>query len=101
MRLADSRRIARRKSFSARSGIAPRRYMPPAAWRARRIGSSCTQPRARPYFLPVECAEVVKARYDRRGAVKRTTEAIERDLAALIKHGNDIRRDSAELSRTA
>ena len=33
--------------------------------------------------------------------MKRTNEAIERDLAALIKHGNDLRRDSAELSRTA
>jgi hypothetical protein len=32
--------------------------------------------------------------------MKRTNEAIERDLAALIKHGNDLRRDSAELSRT-
>ena len=33
--------------------------------------------------------------------MKRTNEAIERDLAALIKHGNDLRRDSAELNRTA
>ena len=33
--------------------------------------------------------------------MKRTNEAIERDLAALIKHGNDLRRDSAELSRAA
>jgi hypothetical protein len=33
--------------------------------------------------------------------VKRTTEAIERDLANLISHGNDLRRDSAELSRAA
>jgi hypothetical protein len=37
----------------------------------------------------------------RREAVKRTTEATERDLAALIKQGNDLRSDSAELSRTA
>ena len=33
--------------------------------------------------------------------MKRTNEAIEHDMAALIKHGNDLRRDSAELSRTA
>ena len=33
--------------------------------------------------------------------MKRTNQAIERDLAALIKSGNDLRRDSAELSRTA
>jgi hypothetical protein len=33
--------------------------------------------------------------------MKRTNEAIERDMAALIKHGNGLRRDSAELSRTA
>ena len=33
-------------------------------------------------------------------AVKRTPESIERDLAALIKHGNDLRRDSVELRRT-
>jgi hypothetical protein len=33
--------------------------------------------------------------------MKRTAEAIERDLAALIKHGNDLRRESAELGRTA
>jgi hypothetical protein len=36
-----------------------------------------------------------------RKAVKRTTEAIERDVAALINRGNDLRRESAELSRTA
>jgi hypothetical protein len=33
--------------------------------------------------------------------VKRTTEAIERDVAALIKRGNALRHESAELSRTA
>jgi hypothetical protein len=33
--------------------------------------------------------------------VTRTTEALERDLAALIKRVNDPRRDSAELNWTA
>ena len=33
--------------------------------------------------------------------MKRTTEAIERDLAALIKHSRDLRDESAELNRTA
>jgi hypothetical protein len=33
-------------------------------------------------------------------AVKRTPGTIERDLATLIKHGNDLRRDSVELRRT-
>ena len=33
--------------------------------------------------------------------VKRTTEAIERDLAALIKHSRDLRDESVELNRTA
>ena len=33
--------------------------------------------------------------------MKRTTEAIERDLAAVIKHSHDLRDESAELNRTA
>ena len=33
--------------------------------------------------------------------MKRTTEAIERDVAALIKHSRDLRDASAELNRTA
>jgi len=33
--------------------------------------------------------------------MRRTTEAIERDLAALIKHSNDLRREAEELNRTA
>jgi hypothetical protein len=34
-------------------------------------------------------------------AVKRTPDAITRELAGLIKQGNDLRRDSLELGRTA
>jgi hypothetical protein len=33
--------------------------------------------------------------------MRRTTEAIERDLAALIKHGYDLRHDADELNQTA
>ena len=33
--------------------------------------------------------------------MKHTSEAIERDVAALTTHGNDLRHESAELSRTA
>ena len=33
--------------------------------------------------------------------MRRTTEAIERDLAALIKHSNDLRRQAEESNRTA
>ena len=33
--------------------------------------------------------------------MKRTTEAIERDLAALIKHSADLRREAKELNRTS
>jgi hypothetical protein len=43
----------------------------------------------------------LKAAHDRREAVNRTSEAIERDLAELIKRGNDLKRESAELSRAA
>ena len=34
-------------------------------------------------------------------AVKRTPDAITRELAGLIKQGNDLRRDSLESGRTA
>ena len=33
--------------------------------------------------------------------MKQTSEAIERDVAALTTHGNDLRHESAELGRTA
>jgi hypothetical protein len=33
--------------------------------------------------------------------VKQTSNAIERDVAALTTHGHDLRRESAELRRTA
>ena len=33
--------------------------------------------------------------------MKRTTEAIDRESAALIKHSHDFRRDAEELHRTA
>ena len=33
--------------------------------------------------------------------MKRTTQAIARDLAAVIKHSHDLRDESAELNRTA
>jgi hypothetical protein len=50
-------------------------------------------------YCPVDCAAVVKSRTT---GGKRTTEAaIERDVAAAIKHSRDLRDESAELNRTA
>jgi hypothetical protein len=63
--------------------------------------SVCAERRWLCEFRGATAVRVDDRQEERWGAVKRTTQATECDLAALIKHGNHLRSDCAELSRTA